>query len=92
MMKFDQQDIAQWGQKDHGRSTAVINTWRKMDISPTIKKLLDFLRQLQVKSLLRDPNFIEAIGKLIISRFVDVLPDKVFNYADVADETIILMT
>ena len=63
MMKFDQQDIGHWEMMSHGRASAVIGTWRKTDISPTIKKLLDFLRQLQVQSLLNDPNFIEAIGK-----------------------------
>ena len=66
MMKFDQHDISQWEMMSHGRAAAVISLWRKTDISPTIKKLLDYLRELQVRSLLQDPNFIEALGKFAV--------------------------
>ena len=47
MMKFDSHDIRQWEMMATGRASAVIREWSKVEISPTIKKLLEFLKQLR---------------------------------------------
>ena len=66
MMKFDQHDINQWEMMSHGKTKAVICAWCKIELSPTIKKLLEFLRKLQVYGILSDANFVEAVGKYFL--------------------------
>ena len=65
LMKYSQNDIRQWENLRSDQAIAVINAWTKTaEAGATIKTLLDYFLQLQLRALLRNPNFIEAISKL----------------------------